>query len=122
MNKNTSTPKAKKKGSLKAFFKSRKAKKGSLAILLTALFIAAIVLLNIVTNLLTDRFPALSLDLTKSSVFELQEDSKEYVKDLDKKVNIYILQEETDFESGGDYYVQANKLIRQLEQESPNIS
>ncbi|MBQ3417060.1 MAG: GldG family protein [Ruminococcus sp.] len=122
MNNNNSTPTTKKKGSLKAFFKSRKAKKGSLAILLTALFIAAIVLLNIVTNLLTARFPALSLDLTKSSVFELQEDSKEYVKDLDKKVNIYILQEEADFESGGEYYVQANKLIRQLEQESSNIN
>lgn len=121
MNNRTSAPKTKKKGSLKAFFRSRKAKKGSLAVLLTVLFIAAIVLLNIVSNLLVARFPALSLDLTKSSVFELQEDTKEYVRDLDQKVVITILQEEADFEANGDYYVQANKLIRQLEQESSHI-
>lgn len=120
MTQNT-TPK-KNKGSLKAFFKSRKAKKGSIAILLTALFIAAIILLNIVTNLLVSRYPALSLDLTKSSVFALQEDTKTYIRDLDKKVNIYILQEESRFESNDEYYVQANKLIRQIEQENDNIT
>lgn len=122
MNKKSSDSKTKKKGAFKAFLKSRKAKKGAIAILLTILFIAAIVLLNVVSNLLTTRFPALSADLTHNAAYELQKDSKDYVKDLDKEVNIYILQEEADFESNDEYYVQANKLIRQLEQESDNIN
>ena len=121
MNKNHSDSQTKKKSSFKAFLKSRKAKKGSVAVLLTVLFIAAIVLLNIVSNLLVDRFPALSADLTKSSVFELQEESKEYVNNLEKNVNIYILQEEAKFESNDEYYVQANKLIKGLEQTSDHI-
>lgn len=110
------------KSSFKAFLKSRETKKGTISILLTVLFIAAVVLLNIVCNLLTNRFPALSVDFTKSSVFALQAQSKEYVKNLNKDVNIYILQEEATFESYDDYYVQANKLIRQLDQESDQIN
>ncbi|MBQ6153966.1 MAG: Gldg family protein [Ruminococcus sp.] len=122
MNKKPSDSNKAKKGSFKAFLKSRKAKRGALSILLTVLFIAAIVLVNIITNVLTDRFPALSMDLTGNSVYQLQEESKEYAEDLDKEVTIYILQEEADFESNDEYYVQANRLIRQLEQASPNIS
>ena len=75
MNKKPSDSNKAKKGSFKAFLKSRKAKRGALSILLTVLFIAAIVLVNIITNVLTDRFPALSMDLTGNSVYQLQEES-----------------------------------------------
>ena len=123
MNQNqTNTSEKKKKGGIIAFLRSRKAKKGFIAVLITVLFIAAIVLINVVTNILVDRVPALSIDMTKNSVFELQQESVDYVKDLDKDVTITVLQDENSFEENGTYYVQANQFLKGLEQASGHIT
>lgn len=114
--------KPKKQGKIKTFLKSRKAKHGSIAILLTVIFLVIVIALNIVTNLLVTRFPALSFDFTSSSVYELQSTSIEYVESLTKDVTIYVLQNEKDFEAADEYYVQANKLLKKFEQYSDKIT
>lgn len=114
--------KPKKQGKLKAFLKSRKAKHGSLAILLTVIFLVVVIALNVVTNLLVSRFPSLSIDLTSSSVYELQPSSVEYVESITKDINIYVLKTEQDFEAADQYYVQANKLLHKLTQYSDKIN
>lgn len=115
----TETPK--KSNSLKSFFKSRKAKKGSVAILITVIFLALIIGLNFAANLLENRFPVLSADLTSKSVYELQSETIEYIQDLSKPVTIYVLSKESTFEAQGEYYVQANKLLHKFDQYSDNI-
>ncbi len=114
--------KQKKTSKLLAFFKSRNAKRGSMAILLTVIFVAVVVGLNIVANLLTARFPILSSDLTQSNVYELTETSVEYVDKLEKDVTIYVLASEDTFESQGEYYVQVNKLLKDFDQHSSHIN
>ena len=114
--------KAKKPSKIVAFLKSRNAKRGSIAVALTILFVAVVVGLNIIATLLTNRFPILSTDLTSSNVYELTEPSVDFVSKLEKDVNVYVLMEEKALEAQGEYYVQVNKLLNAFEQQSKHIS
>ncbi|MBR1534949.1 MAG: Gldg family protein, partial [Ruminococcus sp.] len=122
MNNEKKTSKA--KGGFKSFLRSRGTRRGSLSVLITVLFIAAVVLVNIVLSAVTDKLP-LYLDVTENSSYQLQPETKEYLAEITKPVDIYILQKETDFESGDSssykYYVQANKLLHAMESSSDNV-
>lgn len=113
--------KKKKSGSLKRFLKSRKAKHGTIAVTIVALVIAAVILLNVVCSILVDRFPSLSFDLTANQVFALQEDTEDYVSHLDKDVTVYVLMTEENFVSNGSYFVQAQKLLKQMESKTDHL-
>ncbi len=114
--------KTKKPNKLMSFLRSRNAKRGSVSILLTIIFIAVVVGLNIVANLLTSRFPVLSTDLTANSVYKLTEPSVEYVSNLEDDVNVYVLMEEKELEAQGEYYIQVNKLLEAFDQQSDHIT
>lgn len=107
-----------KKGGFKALLKSRKAKHGSIAIALVAIVIALVVVLNVVFSLLTSRFPDMSIDLTSSSSFALQNDTIDYVSHLEKDVTVNILTTKKTFEDQGNYYVQAVKLLEKMSSKS----
>ncbi|MCH5303529.1 MAG: GldG family protein, partial [Ruminococcus sp.] len=116
------------KGKLKALLKSRKAKRGSVAVAITAIFICIIVLLNFITGLLVERFPSLQFDMTASQTYQLQNDTQEYISQLDKDITLYVLVRESTFKSGmsagsgSQYFVQADKLLRKMAAKSPNVS
>lgn len=117
MNKNINeTTSAKKQSKLVRFFKSRNAKRGAVAIILTILFIAVIVGLNILASTI-----GLSWDLTPNSIYELTETSLEYISTLEKDVTIYVLAEEQTLEDQGEYYLQVNKLLHEFENNSKHI-
>ena len=118
-NKNKKTSKNSK---IKDLFRSRKFKRGAIGAFLTILFIAVIVALNIAAGFLTERFDALSYDMTKNKSYKLQSETIEYINSLDDEINIYVLQKESDFEANDDYYVQANKLLKSMEKASDKIS
>ena len=114
----TEDKKKKKEGKIKSFMKSRKAKHGSIAIIIVAVVIAITIVINIVCGLLVDRFPNLKLDLTANSAFELQEDTLNYVSDLKQDVTINILASQSDFENNGTYFIQAENLLDKMESAS----
>lgn len=105
--------------------KNRKLTRGAMSILLTALFIAGVVLINIILSVVTDSHP-LYIDVTENASYQLQKETKEYLSEVKDPVDIYVLQKETDFESGDSstykYRVQANKLIHAMENSSDNIT
>ncbi len=107
---------------IKNLFRSRKFKRGAIAVFLTILFIAVIVSLNIAAGFLTERFPSLSYDMTKNKSYMLQNDTVEYIRELNDEITIYVLQKENEFEANGDYYVQANKLLKNMAKASEKIS
>ena len=111
----------KEKGSFKTFLKARNTKKGALSVTITVLVIAAVILLNIVVGSLTTRY-SLYADLTSNGAYRLQDATAEYAASVSKDVEIIVLANETVFENYGDYYVQANKLIRQFAECSPKIT
>ena len=105
--------------------KNRALTRGTMSILLTALFIAAVVLVNIVLSAVTDRYP-LYIDVTENSSYQLQAETKEYLAQVSEPVDIYVLQKETDFESGDStnykYRVQANQLLHAIDNSSDEIT
>lgn len=106
-------------------FKSRRFKHGTLATVLTAVFIAAVVLVNVIATVLLNRFP-LSIDLTKDQTFQLAEDSKDFLKNLDTPVKIHVLMDESVFTGnmyfGGFYDTQVHNVFKQLDQHSGKVT
>lgn len=116
--KKPAAPQKDKKEKKPGLFKSRRVRHGSIAIAITAVVIAAVVVLNIIVGLLVDRFPSLKADFTSNSAYALQEDTKNYLKSLTKDVTVYILSPKNVFESNGEYFVQAKNLLEKMEQTS----
>ena len=106
---------------LKQAVKSRRFRQGSFAAALTALFIAIVVALNMVVSVLSARYP-LRVDLTSEQAFVLTDQSKEFVKNLTRGVNIYILTREDALKAAGDYYIQASEIIKQYAAASGHIT
>lgn len=112
--------KAKKNGKsgLGAFLKSRKARHGSVAIIIVAITIAIVIVLNVICSLLVERFPDIKIDMTSNNSYALQEDTIDYMSHLDKDVTIYILMSKSSFEGGGTYLVQAQNLLDKMKSSS----
>ena len=70
--------------------KNFKLKFGLSSAALTALVIAAVVLVNVLISAITDRTP-LKIDLTKEKVYEFSSQTESIVKNIDEEINIYAL-------------------------------
>lgn len=79
---------------LAAGIKTNRFKRGGTATLITVLVIVFAVLLNVVAAALTERFVALSPDLTKGRVYSLSDVTVELLDGLDTRVEIDILASE----------------------------
>lgn len=112
---------------VKKFMKSRKAKHGSIAVAITAIAVALVFLINIASNLLVERFPNLQIDLTASQTYQLQNDTVEYINQLDTPVTVYVLADKKNFKTGlnayggSNYFIQAEKLLSKMDAMSNNI-
>lgn len=76
--------------------KSRKFKYGTLATIFTVIFIIAVLLVNIFAGYMTDRF-VWEVDMTKEKLFEISEDTKEVLADLNEPITITVLADETTY-------------------------
>lgn len=82
------------------FFGSRAFQKGGMAVIFTACVVALVILINVAASVLSDRFP-LSLDLTVGQDYsmDLSDEYTDYLKKVDKKVNIIVCASEESFEN-----------------------
>ncbi len=104
------------------FLNSRQFKFGAVSTAISVIFIALIVVVNVVATVLTDKFP-LTVDLTPNSAFALSEESIAYVRGVTKPVNVYVLVRESDLENAGNlYYTQVKRVIDQYAQYNGQIS
>lgn len=97
---------------IKNYFKNKRNRHGTIMSIITAFVIIATVLLNIGVTALDDKFN-LNLDLTKNQFFRLTDRSKDYIKTLDKDIEIIVLSSEENFTSKNEYFIQANSVIKE---------
>ena len=109
--------------------RKRKLRHGAYATVMTVVFVAVVVLFNIVATVLADRFP-LQLDLTGSGDYTINEENATYVKGItrdDLDVTIVVCANEAEYSSGdlsvnyydpssGKYFVQSAALLKEYTQ------
>ena len=71
--------------------KSRRFKRGGMATAFTAVFIIAIILVNVVVSLLSERYPSMNIDLTADKVNTLSEEALEVAKSVEDETTIYMI-------------------------------
>lgn len=110
-------------------------KYGSFATAITAIFIAAVILINVVVGVLNERFP-MTLDMTAESAYSVNPENAEFLRGLDYEVELTVLFTEDMYasadyipmyhaitdSSGGKYYKQTVELLKQYHKYNKNIS
>ncbi len=114
-----SPEKAEKNGSRK--FNIRNFKRGTLAVVLTIVFIGVLILVNIIVGILSDRFNT-SADLSTGGMYTIDEKTEDFVQKLEHDVVITVLNSESEFEAQGTVYKQVNEILKKLEIASEHIS
>ena len=79
------------KGKLRKKLTSSKFKHSGMATVFSCIFVAVVILFNVMFGLLVERFPALSFDLTSDQVNTLSEDAKKVADGVKEDVTIYII-------------------------------
>lgn len=115
----TSDVEVKKQSKIKKILHSRKFSKGWLSIAIIAVFLACVVAVNIIASVLENKFPSLSVDITSSNMYQLQDDTKKLCKNVNQDIDIYLLTDEDTFTSydssfGVAYFSQANQFFKEI--------
>lgn len=99
---------------------TKKLKYGTLATVFTVIVVAIVVAINIIAQDVTERFD-LTMDLTDNDIYTVSQDTIDYLKDLDQKVEITVLADESAFENNAIYFKQASEVIKKYALYSDNI-
>ncbi|MBS6444922.1 MAG: GldG family protein [Ruminococcus sp.] len=100
---------------------TKKLKYGTLATVFTVIVVAIVVAINIIAQDVTERFD-LTMDLTDNDIYTVSQDTIDYLKDLNQKVEITVLADESAFENNAIYFKQASEVIKKYALYSDNIS
>lgn len=119
--KSESSEKKKRREKTKHSFNKRGLKHGALSVVLTVVFIAAVVLLNIIVGVVSDRFDT-DADLTTAGIYSLDEKTETFLTDtLDSDVTLTVLKSEQEFEAQDTAYKQVNEILKRMEMASGHV-
>ncbi len=99
----------------------KKLKHGAMSTVYTVIFVAAVVLVNIIAGIIFDRYP-ITFDLTKNNKYSISEQSEEYIEKIDCDITIRVFAEEDAFVAVNDYTKQANEVIKRCCQKNKHIT
>jgi len=103
-------------------FRTRAFRQGSIATAITVFGVVLILVLNFVLSTLSTRLDW-RIDLTQERMFEITQESIDFLATLDKDVNIFVLNEEDTFVGAAQPFTfQANEVIRRYESFSNRIN
>lgn len=97
---------------------SRKAKRRIISLGSICLVIAAAVILNIIASVLTDKYAALTADITSGGLYNLNETSVKLAQNTKKDLKITFLSDKSTYESYDPYCKHVTKMVDQFSQYS----
>ncbi len=121
-------PSPKQKKGNGGLLRSNKLKRGGMATVMSVVFIAIIVVINILVGLLTERFPSLNWDLTADKLNTLSDQAVEIARGVEQETTIYLIGEEEAYRkdrlysSYGLEYSQISNLAEKLREVNSKIS
>lgn len=113
-------------GKSKGAGKGKRLKHGALAVTFTVIFVAAIVLINIIFNMVLARFD-ISADLSDNSMYTIDDTTAEYLSGVEDNISIIVASDEAAFENGilqggQQYGKQVSQIIRSFAGANSRIS
>lgn len=81
-------------GKKPSVFRGNKFKRGGMATVMTLVFIAIVVAVNLLVSLLSERFPSMNIDLTAQKMNTLSEQALEIAAGVQEDTTIYLIGEE----------------------------
>lgn len=105
----------------KSGFNKRNFKHGTLSVVLTIVFIAVLVVFNIVVGLISERFNT-SADLSGGGIYSIDDKTADFLHDLDSNVTITVLNDETEFEAQSPAHKQVNEILKKMAIENSGIT
>lgn len=93
--------------------KSKRLKHGALAITFTVLFVTGIVLLNIIFNMLLDRFD-ISADLSDKAMYSIDPTTADYLSKVDDEISIIVTTTEDEFSNLSVAGIQVGQQVSQI--------
>lgn len=112
-------------------FTSNRFKRGGMSTLLSVVFIAIVVAVNVGVTVLTDRFPSLDIDMTAQGLNTLSDQAMEIAKSVDKDTTITLIGTEEGYDSNSVYSTyssygiessQVSNLARRLAEANSHIT
>lgn len=110
--------------------RGNKLKRGGVTTLMAVIFIATVVVVNILVGALTERFPSMNLDLTAEKLNTLSDQALEIAKGVENETNVYLIGTEEAYlqnRYGSQYaqygmdYSQVATLAEKLQEANPKI-
>ena len=101
--------------------KGKRIKHGALSVVFTVIFVAAVVLINIIFNMVLDRFD-ITADLTDKSIYSIEDSTAEYLAGLEDRVSIIVTAEETAFENTYEYFKQVSEIAKRMAAANPRFT
>ncbi len=101
--------------------RKRRLKYGAYATLITVGVIVAVFVLNVLVSLLTERYP-LSIDLTSENMYDISDESKQYLAGLDQDVKLTVLAKESAVNGSNEYMSQVAKTIAAYAKNSSRVT
>lgn len=101
--------------------KGKRLKHGALAVVFTVFFVAAVVLINVIFNMVLDRFD-IAADLSDKSFYSISEETSSYLAGLDDEISIVVTAEEEPFESSYEYYKQVSEITKRVAGANPRFT
>lgn len=101
--------------------KGKRIKHGALSVAFTVIFVAAIVLINVIFNMVLDRFD-IAADLTDKAIYSIDGSTAEYLAGIDDSVSIIVTAEENAFENTYEYFKQVSEIAKRFANSNPRFT
>lgn len=100
--------------------RKKKMKYGGIAFAITVIVTAIVILVNVVVGLLVERYPNAKIDLTSSNLYEVSDETIDYIKNLTEPVEIAVSSEESTLEKDS-YLKMVTELLKKYQGYSSEI-
>ena len=100
--------------------RKKKMKYGGIAFAITVIVTAIVVLVNVVVGLLVERYPNAKIDLTSSNLYEVSDETIDYIKNLTEPVEIAVSSEKSTLEKDS-YLKMVTELLKKYQGYSSEI-
>jgi ABC-2 type transport system permease protein len=105
----------------KDLFKHKKFKHGGMSVIFIAIFITAIIMVNIITGMVLDRLD-IRIDLTADRRFSIEPETVKFLESLDDDVTIIVTSTESEFADFNEWYNQVNEILKRFAGASQRIN